>query len=172
MATLLIAVSVGLIGTSFAISKPLHTEGVKSIDVAGTFTLITYGGRYFNDVETIAFLDLEGDRYTLEPYAPEFDYKIVKGLSSEDALKEAEEFASWHPDFWRSQLSRILDDKGQTIGYELRPLYHPYAFGLSDVLDIYYITKDNKVIIYIKLEFQVERQLFQSGDGTKGRGGD
>lgn len=158
--------SIIIINDSFAIERPLDTENVKSIDVTGTFTLIFYGGRYSNDFETVAFLDLEGDDYTFEPYAPEFDYRVKKGVPAKEAFKEAEQFVSQHPDFSRSLLSRILDKKGKTIGYELRPLYYPLRFGVSDILDIDYWIKDGKIKIIIRLIPSVERQLF-SGDGSK-----
>lgn len=49
-----------------------------------------------------------------------------------------EKFLSAHPDFWRSQLGKILNKEGNTIGYEVRPLYHPWTFGRADILDVYY----------------------------------
>jgi hypothetical protein len=136
---------------SFAVAKFLKTEEAKSDEVTGTYTLILYGGRYINDLETVAFLDKEGDQYEFEPYAPEFDYKVKKGLPAEEALREAKKFVSFHNAFWRSQLSRILDEKGNVIGYELRPLYYPFVYGRDDLLEIYYRIKDSKVIIEIRL---------------------
>ena len=164
----LIAIFVIAINEPFAIERPLKTEEAKVTDVAGSFTLVLYGGRHFNDVETIAFLDVEGDQYTFEPYAPEFDYRVEKGLSAKVAIERAEKFVGWHPAFWRSQLSKVLDSKGKTIGYELRPFYYPLAFGDSDVFDVDYRIRDGKVIVYIRLKPSVERQLFD-GDGLKGR---
>ena len=61
---------------AFALSEQLRTEEVREGDVKGVFTLILYGARDINDIETLAILDLEGDQYTLEPYAPDFDYKV------------------------------------------------------------------------------------------------
>lgn len=144
----------------------LRTEGVRDTNIQGTFTLILYGSRHLNDIETIAILDIEGDGYSFEPYAPEFDYKIKRGIPAKEALEEAERFVSWHSSFYRTQLSRILDYKGNVIGYELRPLYQLLAFGVSDVLDVDYRIKDNKVIVRIKLKPQIERMLF-NGDKSK-----
>ncbi|MBI5026737.1 MAG: hypothetical protein HZC12_08465 [Nitrospirae bacterium] len=155
---------------SFAIQKHLKTEAMKDTDITGVFTLILYGGRHSDDIETIVILDKEGDRYDFEPYAPEYDYKIKRGISDREALDEAERFVSWHPSFHRSQLSRIIDEKGNTIGYELRPLYMPLTFGVSDVLDVDYRIKDGKVIITIKLIPSVEKML-RDGDGLKNRSG-
>ncbi len=42
--------------------------------ISGVFTIILYG----NDLETIAILGKEGERYTFEPFAPEFKYTVKK----------------------------------------------------------------------------------------------
>lgn len=151
---------------SCAAGNYLKTEGAKDADIRGSFSLILYGSRHSNDIETIAILDIEGDGYSFEPYAPEFDYKIKRGIPAKEALEEAERFVSWHSSFYRTQLGRILDDKGNVIGYEIRPLYQPLAFGTSDVLDVDYRIKDNKVIVRIRLKPQIERMLFD-GDKSK-----
>lgn len=142
----------------------LKTEEVKAEEVTGTFTLVLYGARYSNDLETIAFLDKEGDEYEFEPYAPEFDYKVKKGVSGADALREARKFVSFHNAFWRSQLSKILDGKGNTIGFEVRPLYLPFIYGRDDLLEVNYEIKSGKVIAYIRLTPQVFNNRFFSGD--------
>lgn len=148
----------------------LTTQEATTIDVPGTFSLILYGGRHFRDAESLALLDLEGDLYTLEPYAPEFDYRVVKGLSAKDALERAQSFLSSHYAFRRSLLSKILDSDGKTIGYELRPLYDPLSFGVTDVLDVDYVPrKDGKVRVYINLRTSVWQQLF-GGDGSRDDG--
>jgi hypothetical protein len=148
-----------IVNYSFAITGHLRTEEIKENDIKGVFTLILYGARDINDIETVAILDLEGDQYTLEPYAPAFDYKVKKGLSEKEAFDEAHKFISYHNSFYRSQISRILDDKGNTIGYELRPLYMPIVFGRSDVLEVDYWLREGKVRVKIKLLPSIERAL-------------
>jgi len=158
-----------VVSGSDALETPLSTEWVNASDVTGTFTLILYGGNYFNDIHTIAFLDSEGDRYTFEPYAPAFEYRVIKGLSAKEALDKAQNFVSTIGNcFLRSQLSKVLDKNNKTIGYELRPFYMPTCYGLSDVLDVSYWNKDGKVVIRIRLYPIVDKQL-QSGDGSQGR---
>ncbi len=158
---------------SYALPKPLKTVLAGSSELKGTFTLILYGGNYLDDIETIALLDSEGDEYTLEPYAPAFDFKIHKGMSAEEALQTAGKFVSFHPAFWRSQLSKILDERGNTIGYEVRPLYMPTAFGMmGDVLDVYYWPKKGgRVKVVIKLVPSLERYKIPGGDGASGGAG-
>jgi len=141
-------------------AKDLKTEEARACEVTGTFTLVLYGARHIDDLETVAFLDKEGDQYEFEPYAPEFDYRVEKGIPALDALQAARKFVSFHNAFWRSQLSKILDEKGNVIGYEVRPLYRPFVFGRSDLLDVYYRIKDGKVIAYIKLRPDVSGMFF------------
>jgi hypothetical protein len=155
-----IVLSVLVACVSFAHAKYLRTLEAKDDEVSGSFTLILYGGRHVNDLETIAILDREGDQYEFEPYAPEFDYKVKKGLPAGDALNEAKQFVSFHNAFWRSQLSKILDDKGNIIGYEVRPLYRPFVYGRDDLLEVHYRIKDGKVIVYISLVPEVFNNFF------------
>ncbi len=144
---------------AFALSEHLRTEEVKENDIKGAFTLILYGARDINDIEALAILDLEGDQYTLEPYAPDFDYKVKKGLSEKAALNEAYKFVSYHNAFRRPQLSKIIDDKGNIIGYEVMPLYMPFVFGRSNVLEVDYWLKGDTIKITIKITPSIERAL-------------
>ena len=154
---------------SFASEKSLKTVEASPSEVKGVFTLIFYRGNYSDDLETIALLDLEGDRYTLEPFAPDFDYSVWKGVSAEKALAAAGKFVSFHPAFWRTQLSKILDGKGDVIGFELRPLYMPFIFGVSDILEVNYWPKDDgKIKVTIKLIPSVERIKIPGSDGFFG----
>lgn len=132
-------------------AKFLKTEKASEEEIEGTFSLILYGGRHINDLETVAFLDIEGDLFEFEPYAPDFDYKIKRNITAEDALKEAKNFVDFHNAFWRSQLCKILDENGKLLGYEIRPLYRPFVYGRDDLLEIYYRIRENKVTIEIRL---------------------
>jgi hypothetical protein len=156
----------------FAFEKTLRTEEAKPEEMKGTFTLILYGGSFLDDLETIALLDSEGDHYVLDPFVPDFDYRIKKGVSAQEALKEAENFVTFHPSFWRSQLNRILDKAGKTIGYEVRPLYRPFTFGISDVLDVnYWLKEKGRVKVTIRLIPSIEKNKLPGGD-TGSAGGD
>lgn len=149
-----------ILTVSCATGKYLRTEAAKVTEISGTYTIILYGGRYSADMETIAILDKEGDKYTFEVYAPEFDYKIKHGVPAKKALEESEKFVRFHHSFWQARLSKIIDPSGNTIGYEIRPLYHPIDFGYTDVLDVRYVIKDSKVIVTISLIPEVQRILF------------
>ena len=158
---------------AFALEVPLTTEEVTDMEVTGVFTLILYGGRFLDDIETVAILDLEKDQYTFEPFAPEFDYIVKKDVPTKEALETARKFVSFHHAFHKLILSRILDKKGNTIGYEVKPLYMPFVYGISDVLDIYYWLKEgNKVKVTIRLTPSVDRTRFPgNGNGDAGGGG-
>ena len=148
----------------------LKTEEARAAEVTGVYTLILYGGRHINDLETIAILDKEGDSYEFEPYAPKFDYKVKKGVAAGDALNEARKFVNFHNAFWRSQLTKILDIKGDTIGYEVRPLYYPFVYSRDDILEVYYRLKDSKVIVDIRLIPEVFNALFLGDTSSKSAG--
>lgn len=158
---------------SFALEKPLKTERADVAEIKWTFTLILYGGRYSDDLETVAILDSEGDPYHFEPFAPDFDYRIKKGMQAKDAIAEAEKFVSFHNAFWRSQLRKILDNNDNAIGYELRPLYLNFVYGMSDLMDIYYWLKEGgKVKVTIKLIPLMFEKLKFPGGPDGGSGGD
>jgi hypothetical protein len=173
MVVFLFVTSLFLIASdSFAFETSLKTEAANPSEVKGTFTLILYGGNYYDDLETMAILDREGDPYTLDLYVPDFDYRVRKGVSAKEALAEAGKFVRFHPSFWHSQLSKIMDGKGDVIGYELRPLYYPITYGVNDVLDVHYWMKEGgRVKVTIRLIPSVERLRFPGGlDGGSGGG--
>jgi hypothetical protein len=147
----------------------LNTGGAEGSQVKGTYTLISYGCNYLDDLHAIAFLDKEGDKYTFEPYAPDFNYRIRKGLDAKDALAEADRFVRCNTSFSRSQLSRIIAPDGNTLGYEVRPLYHSFTYGTDDVLYTDYRLKGDKVVITIRLLPTVERMLEGSGPHERER---
>lgn len=145
---------------SCATSRGLRTEEVKTDRISGTFTLILYGARFSGDVENVAILDIEGDRYTFEVFAPDFDYRVRTHVPAQEAIKSAEGFIASHGSFKYPQISQIKDLEGRVIGYEFRPLYSPSEFGFFDVLDIDYWLEGNKVKVRIGLIPEVKQRLF------------
>ena len=152
------AVIAGLTLQACAPGNALRTDVPRSGDIQGTYTLILYGGNYGDDLETVAFLDKEGDRYTLEPYAPDFVFRARKGLTADRALREAGEFVRSHADFHQEQVRGIRGENGEIIGYEIRPLYLPITYGTDDVLDIDYWAREDRVLVYVKLKPSVEKR--------------
>jgi hypothetical protein len=154
-----------------ATAQYLKTEGTNVEDITGTYDLILYGSRQSDDIETVAILKFSGGPYKFEPYAPAFDFRVVKNVPGKEAFEVAKKFVSWHPSFLRSQLSRILDPENRTIGYELRPLYFPIVYGIPDVLDVdYWLKPEGMVTVKIKLKPEIERKFF-GGSGSQWGGG-
>lgn len=138
----------------------LKSETVKDVTtITGSFTLIQHGNRHGDDFETLAVLDIEDDTYTFEPHAPSFDYKLKKNLNGEDALGEAIRFVRQHESFKGVRISRLSDNLGNILGFEVRPFYRDSRFRSSDVLDVNYIVREKKVIIFIKLKYFVEKHF-------------
>jgi len=54
--------------------------------------------------------------------------------------------------------SRILDDKAQVIGYEVRPLYDSNRFGASDILDVDYTLIDRKVAVAVDIKSSIKKR--------------
>jgi len=153
-----------LIAKSLVRGTKLRTVSADQAEIAGGYTLILFGGTHTNDLETFAILDREDDQYVFEPYAPAFRFKIERGVSAPDALQKAEQFVRLHPEFHQYRLSKIVDDKGVPLGYEIRPMYFPAAYGVSDVIDIGYTMKDGKVSVFCSLTPSGEKiQNQQSG---------
>jgi len=144
---------------SFSRGKSLRTVPAQSTALTGMYTLILYGGKHSNDLETVVILGKENSRYTFEPFASEFKYTTKKGVPAKEAIAEAEKFVSWHNSFQQSEIRGIIDDKGNTLGYELRPLYLPITFGAEDVADVNYKMEADRIIVYVSLNPSIEKKL-------------
>jgi hypothetical protein len=103
------------------------------------------------------------------PYAPEYDYNVIKKLPAAEALKRAQVFVKWHRDYRSTQVRKILDDQGSVIGYEVRPLYDPIAYGVSNVLVVrYWVQEGGKVKVTINLN-STAREYLRRTETTRGR---
>ncbi len=150
--------SVVVTACGFSLQHEIRTEDASEKEITGTYSLILYGGIFAKTVETVAILADENSPYTIEPYAPEYDYKIIKHLPAKEALAWAYSFISRNPDFVRAETSRIIDSSnGRVIGYEIRPLYLTFTMGAPDVLDIYYWKKGDKVFVRMRFLRKSER---------------
>lgn len=140
----------------------LKTAYAETFEIRGSFRLILFSGSFPQQLGRIAFLDGEGDDIEFVPDAPDYDFGVVSGLSPQDALAQAESFVSLHPDFRRSSLAKVLAADGTILGFEVRPLYVQSSFGTSDVLDVSYRKKNERIMISVHLQMTVERQLIGS----------
>jgi len=147
--------------------KQFSTVSADSRELNSTYTLLLYGCHYPEDITNLALLVDEGSRYPVEIYDIPTSYRVKKGLSGPQALKEADSFVHCSSrSVSGTQFRRIVDDAGGTIGYEVRPLYFWLEFGRSDVLLVSYSLQKNGVVrTYIRLDPDVERARDSPGTG-------
>jgi hypothetical protein len=138
----------------------LRVQEVRDTDVTGTYTTIFYGCTYSDDLESVAFLDRDGDRYTMAPYAPDFRYRVIKGMDAKEAFSKAEGFLHCNTAFQGSQLREIIAPGGERVGYEIRPVYYAFVYGAGDPISVDYWLKGDTVVIQIRLTPWAERFLF------------
>jgi hypothetical protein len=146
----------------------LVTRAAAPDDVKGTYTLMLYGCHYPAQVNNVAILVAGNSKYPVEIHDLDTSYKLKKDVPAPQALAEADSFVRCSTyRIWQTQLQRIPDDSGGTIGYEVRPLYVPYEFGMPDVLRISYSLQNGVVRVYIRVNRDVERAI----EGLGGDGG-
>lgn len=138
----------------------LSVQGIDAVDAAGTYTAVLYGCNFNDDPESIAFLDREGDPYVMEPYAPSFNFRTVKGLGAKDAFDLAEGFLHCSTSLQGYQIRQISAPGAGVIGYEVRPLSYPFVYGADDMLTVDYWMKDGRVTIFIRLKPWAEHFFF------------
>ncbi len=138
----------------------LQTQEVRDTEAAGTYTTIFYGCTYNDDLESVAFLDRDGDRYTLAPYAPDFRYRVIGGMDAQDAFTQAERFLHCSTAFQGTRLREIIAPGGERIGYEIRPVYHSFVYGAGDPISVDYWLKGDAVVVQIRLTPWAENLLF------------
>jgi len=162
IACIFLAVLVMTLG-SCAGGKQLRTELAQVTEITDTFTLILHGKNNAYDLETIALLEKEGDGYELKVDAPEYEYKVIRNLPAREALSKAQDFVKWNRSFRRSEIRKIIDDQGSVIGYEVRPLYDPFDYGISNVLVVNYWIKEGGVVkVTIRLHPTAESHLIRT----------
>ncbi len=133
-------------------------------ELSGTYTLMLYGCHYSDQINNIAILVPGGSKYPVEIFDLDTSYKLKKDVPAKQAFAEADAFVRCSTyRVWQTQLMRIPDGSGGTIGYELRPLYVPYEFGMPDVLRISYSLHENAVRVYIRIDPDVEKAIEASG---------
>jgi hypothetical protein len=142
----------------------LATSPADPADLKGTYTLLLYGCHYPEDIKNLAILVDEESKYPVEIYDLPTSYQVKKGVPGPQALKEADSFVRCSiRQVSGTQLGRIADGTGGTIGYEVRPLYNPLEFGSMDVLLVSYSLQNGTVRTYVRLHPNVERMLESPG---------
>jgi hypothetical protein len=130
--------------------------------ITGNFNFILYGGTHSEDLETVVILDTVDDKYSFVPYASEYQFLIKNNYANDRALQTAIRSIGWHYLFMRAQVSKILDQQSNLIGYEVKPLYMPLRFGSPDILDVHYNLRGDNIYFYVVLKDDLEG-LFERG---------
>lgn len=159
----LIAILACSLLTSCLSSHVLTTRWlVKAKVEPGTYSVICYRDLAVSHLTTVAFLDREGDAYTIKPQTASFTYSVSKGLRAGEALKLAEQFVRTGPSYNTTEVKAIQGPAGKVLGYEVRPLYQPFVYGdAGDVLDItYFLRPKNIVGVWIRLKNWVHQPHF------------
>jgi hypothetical protein len=154
-----------MVASGCAGGKALRTQWIQDdAEITGLFTLILYSDMQYASLRTLAFLSSEGSGYSLSPYVPSFDYSVTNNVSGQEALREALAFiSSKNPNYESPEIRRILDPAGKIIGYEVRPLYNPVAYGISDVLSTgYFLLPGGSVRVIINLSQEVKNEFEDS----------
>ncbi len=120
-------------------------------NIKGCFNLILY----FNiEPEKFIVLDKVDDEIKIIPYSPSFNYKVIENLYDREALKIAEEFLN-SSNVNYIKISAIKDDI-RTYGYELKPIYFPWIYGIVEPIETCYSKTNNIIQIFIKSRICIE----------------
>jgi hypothetical protein len=127
---------------------------------AGTYTLIKHGGGNMEDFATFAIVVPENSGYKFDIFKPDFDYRTLKGVPAQSAMKLAEDFVRGHPEFLRTVSRAIIMPDGSIAGYEVRILYRRTYLGMEDLFDVNYLLRaDNVIEVRIKLDDVVQKYI-------------
>ena len=148
----------GLLVAACSTGKPLKSRLAEEIEfVPGNYRTILYGANYGDDLETVAFLDIEGDDYILKPFGADFKFTIQERMAGLEAFDTARKFVAFHRSFRNVEHREILAPTGQVIGYEIHPMYHSLEFGTDDPIVITYSLQEGNVVeIVVRLKEEVE----------------
>ncbi|HXX81891.1 MAG TPA: hypothetical protein VEI46_10105 [Thermodesulfovibrionales bacterium] len=142
-----------IISSGCATGQALSAVKVQGIEGANErYTLILYREEEYFGLKTIAFLVPEGNGYSLQPYAPEYNYTTIHNISGQEGLQLAVALFHKNRDYVNYEIRRISDPGGGTVGFEIRPLYDATVEGRSDVMRVEYgLSKGGAVNVYIHL---------------------
>lgn len=131
--------------------------------IKGQFNLIVYSNSFYNDPETFIILDRADDKIEILPYAPSFKYKIFPNLNEKEALKVIGDVFN-SPSLISFLNYLEIRDSGQSLGFDIKPVYFPWIFGITEPLETSYRKEGNTLNVYIRLNPRVERQINNGGN--------
>lgn len=129
-------------------AKGVKTRSSSEAEIeSGTYSLITYGCDGASDPAAVAFLQKEGAAYDITVVAPRSQHQVLSGLSKDQAVELAKDFASCSPNAIDTDVARIVGPDGSLVGYEFSPEYLPLHVGNTDGADTRYRMKDDDTIV-------------------------
>jgi hypothetical protein len=166
IANILILIAfIALTITSCTGGKILRTEPSTVESLSGIFNVIFYYNQDYEGLKQVVILDVADDDHTIALYEPGYFIRTVKHMNGDDAIINAVKFLEGHPNYMNYKILKIVDQAGNTVGFEVRPLYLPEMYGISDVMDNYYILQDDGTITaIISLKQQIKAIFEQDKD--------
>ncbi len=142
-------------------------EECNSSEISGIFDLIVHSNSFINDPETFLVLDRVDDNLKFVPYVPEFKFRVFQNLNAKEGLKIANEILL-NSAYVSTVKCTVLKDKSRSVlGYELKPIYFPWTFGVLEPVETRYKLNNDTIHIFIRLDPRVERQLNSGGDSFR-----
>lgn len=137
----------------------LRSVAARPGDAQGTYTVLLHGCRYGNDLETMALLVDRTSPYRFRIVDLPSSTKTLPSLTADQAAKEAEAFIRCSI-YNRGKIlfRRILDPLGETIAFEVKPLYSRIEMGAEEVVLSDYFLHGDEVRVYLRLDPAVERE--------------
>jgi len=130
--------------------RAVRVQGIE--DANGPYTLILYREEEYFGLKTVAFLVPKGNGYSLQPYAPEYNYTTIHNISGQEGIQLAIALFHKNRDYTNYEIRRISDLGGKTVGFEIRPLYFATVEGRGDVMRVEYgLSNGGAVNVYIHL---------------------
>jgi len=132
----------------------------------GTYTAILIGGTFAADADRVVILDLEGDRYTFQPVAPDYRIKRIEGLTAAAGVAEAVKFFSPHCAYNGYRVRSLKLPAGDIVGYEITPDYPSSLCEWGNTVTVGYDVKADGVIkVYTSLLLPTEEGSSQGNVG-------
>lgn len=129
-----------------SLGNNLQTEYLRGSDIEQQkYNLFLYGRQTPHDVETVAVLDKVGDAYEFKPEGGDYLYNYHGNIGAAEALDKGEKFLEELINLNTIQRYAIVGPDDQTIGYELRPYFHPFQVDNSYYQSFYVLNEDNTV---------------------------
>lgn len=134
--------------------------------ISGNFNVIIYSNSYINDPETFIIIDKTDDDIVFSPYAPSFNFTVIQNLKDTESLRVSREIL-FNPSSVDSLKFTEIKVSGITAGFEIKPVYFPWIFGILEPLETVYNKKNNLIEVYIRLNPRVERQINNGGNSHR-----